>query len=276
MEVLLGGLASIVYGVADFIGGEASRKVNAATVVAWSGAFSLPLLLVVAVAVGGEATTADYALGFTAGALGSIGLVMLFAGLAQGRAAAVAPVSAALGAIVPVVVAVTAGDRPSPWAWVGVALAIPAIALSAWSDDDTGSTRLGLRYGVAAGLGFGGFSSLIGLTSDGSGLLPLVAARGALVLVVLAVGALGVWKLSGFATTPRRMVLSNSVLDVTANITLILALRAGSFALAAVAASFYPAVTVVLAKVVNAEHLLKRQMAGIALTLLALALIAAN
>jgi hypothetical protein len=33
VEVLLGGLSSLLYGVADFLGGEASRKVTAATVV---------------------------------------------------------------------------------------------------------------------------------------------------------------------------------------------------------------------------------------------------
>jgi drug/metabolite transporter (DMT)-like permease len=43
-----------------------------------------------------------------------------------------------------------------------------------------------------------------------------------------------------------------------------------------VAASFYPAVTVILARLVNGESLRKRQMVGIAGTLVALALIAAN
>lgn len=276
MEVLLGGITSILYGVADFLGGEAARKINAATVVVWSGVFSFPLLLMVVLFTGGDATGSDYLIGFAAGVSGAIGLVMLFTGLARGRAATVAPISAALGAVVPVVVAVVAGDRPTLLAWVGVGIAVPAIALSAWTDEGEGKTRSGLTYGAVAGLGFGGFAAIIGLTGDDSGILPLVTARGGLVVVLVVLAGFGAWKLQSFAQTPRGLILANSITDVSANITLIYALRAGSFALAAVAASFYPAATVILAKLINAESLRARQILGIFMTLVALGLIAAN
>ncbi len=276
MEVLLGGIASVLYGVADFLGGEASRKVNAATVVVWSGLFSFPVLLVVVIFTGGDATGADYLIGFAAGISGAVGLVMLFTGLARGRAATVAPISAAIGAVVPVVVAVVTGDRPSLLAWAGVGIAIPAIALSAWTDEGDGKARSGLAFGAIAGIGFGGFAAIIGLTGEDSGILPLVTARGGLVVVLVVLAGIGLWKLQGFARTPRGLILSNSVVDISANITLIYALRAGSFALAAVAASFYPAATVILAKLVNGESLRARQILGIVMTLVALGLIAAN
>lgn len=277
MEILLGGISSVLYGVADFLGGEASRKVNAATVVVWSGVFAFPVLLVVVAFTGGEATAADYLIGFAAGISGAVGLVMLFTGLARGRAATVAPISAALGAVIPVVVAVVAGDRPSLLAWIGVAIAIPAIALSAWTDEgENKKTKSGLVYGAVAGLGFGGFTAIIGLTGDASEILPLVTARGGLIVVLVVLAAFGAWKLQGFAQTPRGLILANSVTDISANITLIYALRAGSFALAAVAASFYPAATVILAKLVNGESLRARQVLGIVMTLVALGLIAAN
>lgn len=276
MEVLLGGITSVLYGVADFLGGEAARRVNAATVVVWSGVLSLPVLLAFAFFTGGDATGIDFLIGFAAGVSGAIGLVMLFTGLARGRAATVAPISAALGAVVPVVVAVVAGDRPSLLAWAGVGIAIPAIALSAWTDEGEGKTRSGLAFGAIAGLGFGGFAAIIGLTGEDSGILPLVTARGGLVVVLVVLAGLGVWKLQGLAKTPGGLILGNSVIDVSANITLIFALRAGSFALAAVAASFYPAATVILAKLVNGESLRARQYLGIVMTLVALGLIAAN
>jgi drug/metabolite transporter (DMT)-like permease len=231
---------------------------------------------VVVVFTGGDATGADYLIGFAAGISGAVGLVMLFTGLARGRAATVAPISAALGAVVPVVVAVIAGDRPSLLAWVGVGIAIPAIALSAWTDEGEGKNRSGLAFGAIAGLGFGGFAAIIGLTGDDSGILPLVTARGGLVVVLVVLAAFGVWKLQGFAQTPRGLILANSITDVSANVTLIYALRAGSFALAAVAASFYPAATVILAKLVNGESLRARQILGIVMTLVALGLIATN
>jgi drug/metabolite transporter (DMT)-like permease len=157
-----------------------------------------------------------------------------------------------------------------------VGIAVPAISLSAWTDDGESNTRSGLAYGATAGLGFGGFAAIIGLTGEDSGMHPLVTARGGLVVVLMVVAGLGVWKLQGFAHTPRGLILANSVTDVSANIMLIYALRAGSFALAAVAASFYPAATVILAKLINSESLRARQIVGIVMTLVALGLIAAD
>ncbi|HEY5890013.1 MAG TPA: DMT family transporter [Acidimicrobiia bacterium] len=275
MEVLLGGLSSILYGFADFLGGEASKKVTSATVVVWSGVLAFPFLLVVGLVIGGDAGLSDYLYGAASGMSGAVGLVMLFAGLARGRAAVVAPLAAALGAVVPVVAGILSGDRPSMTAWAGVVLAVPAIALSAWVEDAGGSIRDGLLFGSIAGISFGAFATLIAQTSQGSNLLPLVVARGSLVVLIVVLSMAGVWAVERrFSQTPRSFVAANSILDVTANVSLLYALRSGSLALAAVAGSFYPAVTVILARTVNGEHLRRRQIAGIALTLFALALIA--
>lgn len=274
MEVFFGGISSLLYGAADFLGGEGARRAPAAAIVFWAGAVSFPSILVVAFLVGGEAGTADYLLGALAGSSGAIGLVFLFAGLGRGRAASVAPVAAAVAAIVPVVVAVIQGERPSALAWLGVAVAVPAIALCAWAADSGEGERGGAGYGVVAGLGFGGFTALIRFTGAESNLLPLVTSRAATMLVVLGLSGLGVWRLTRFGSTPGRIVIGNAILDVSGNVALLLAVRAGSLALAAVAASFYPAVTVIMARVVNSELLLRRQVLGLALTLLAMTAIA--
>lgn len=274
MEVLLGGISSLLYGVADFLGGEGTKKVSAATIVFWSGSISLPLMAITALLVGGDASLADYGFGFAAGVSGVIGLISLFTGLARGSAAVVAPLSAAVGAMVPVAVAVLLGDRPAMLAWIGVAVAIPAIALSAWTTDREGSPRSGLLFGALAGAGFGGFAAIIRFTDDSSGLLPLVAARAGTFGAVALIGLMGIWKINSLKSTPRLLVVGNSLLDVSANVTLLLALRAGEFALAAVAGSAYPAVTVLMAMWVNGEHVRVRQLVGIGLTLLALGMIA--
>ncbi len=276
MEILLGGLSSLLYGVADFLGGEGAKRAPASSIVLWSSVVGFPLIVTTAFVVGGEATIADYALGVAAGGLGAVGLVMLFTGLARGRAAVVAPVAAALSALIPVAAGVLQGERPSGLAWVGVAVGIPAIVLSSWVEEDDGNARGGLWHGVSAGIGFGGFFVVISFTASESELLPLVTARAATMLVVLALAGFGIWRLVGWGSTPTTLVVANGVFDATANVTLLLALRAGSLALAAVAASFYPAVTVLLAKLVNSEHLHVRQAFGLALTLVALGLIAAG
>jgi drug/metabolite transporter (DMT)-like permease len=274
VEVVFGGISSLLYGAADFLGGEGARRAPAASIVFWAGLTSFPLILVAALLAGGEATAADYVLGALAGASGAIGLVFLFAGLGRGRAASVAPVAAAVAAVVPVVVAVVEGERPSPLAWLGVAVAVPAIVLCASVEGRGAADRSGVLFGLVAGLGFGGFTAVIRFTGEESNLLPLVTSRASTMLVVLLSSLLGLWKLTGFGETPRPIVVGNALLDVSGNVALLLAVRAGSLALAAVAASFYPAVTVIMARMVNSEHLLGRQVFGLGLTVLAMTAIA--
>jgi drug/metabolite transporter (DMT)-like permease len=274
VEVILGGISSLLYGVADFLGGEGAKRAPAAAIVLWAGVISFPIILLVALVVGGAAGRVDLLLGAAAGIAGAMGLVSLFAGLSRGNAAAVAPTAAAVAAVLPVIVAVVGGERPSTLAWVGVAVAVPAIVLSSWVADPGDTPRGRFGYGLAAGLGFGGFTAIIGFTDPESNLLPLITSRAATMLAVLALTGLGVWKLVGFGSVPRRVVLGNAVLDVSGNVALLLAVRAGSLALAAVAASFYPAVTVLLARLVNAEHLRSRQIVGLVLTIVAMAAIA--
>lgn len=274
MGVLLGALSALLYGVGDFLGGEGAKRAPAASIVLWAGVVSFPLIAVLAVALGGSASGEDLWLGAWAGAAGAVGLVMLFAGLGKGQAAAVAPASAAVGAIIPVLFGVIGGDRPSLLAWVGVGVAIPAVVLSSWVADSGGASLGGVRYGVLAGLGFGGYAVILDTTSAASGLLPLVPARASTMVVILAVAGLGLWRAVGFRQVPPVIVVANGALDLAGNVTLLLALRSGSLALVGVAASFYPAVTVLLARIVNAEHLRARQLIGVGLTLVALSAIA--
>ena len=275
MGVLLGGISSLLYGVGDFLGGEGAKRVSAPTVVLWAGVISFPLVVLVAGLFGGEVSAADLWLGAAAGGTGAIGLVTLFAGLSRGQAAAVAP-AAAMSAVFPVSVAVIGGQVLTPLTWSGVAIAAPAIILCSWVSEPGATPFGGLWYGLAAGVGFGAYTVIIDLTDDASELLPLIPARASTMLVVLAVSLTGTWDLTSFRSTPRPVIVGNGVLDVTGNVALLAGLHAGSLAAVAVAASFYPAVTVVMARVVNAERLRGRQVTGLIMALAAVAAIAAG
>ena len=274
MGVLLGGLSSAIYGVADFLGGEGAKRVTAPTVVLWAGVFSFPLIVGLALIVGGKAESSDFLLGAAGGTAGAFGLVTLFAGLGRGHAAAVAPAAAVFSGLFPVALALVFGDVVSALTWVGVALAIPAIVLCSWVADRGEVALGGVWYGLAAGLGFGTYTVLIDRTSETSNLLPLISSRAATIVVVGLVGITGLWRVSGWSALPKRIVFGNGLLDVSGNVVLLLALRTGSLAPVAVAASFYPAVTVLMARLVNAEHLRGRQIVGLGLTLVALTAIA--
>lgn len=274
MGVLFGGLSALFYGVADFLGGEGAKRAPAAAVVLWAGVFSAPVIILIALTYGGTASVADYLTGAAAGAAGTVGLVSLFAGLGRGRAAAVAPASAALTAVIPVAAAVVIGESPSSLAWLGVVIAIPAIMLCSWVADPGEVPFGGLRYGLIAGLGFGSYNVIINFTSDESKLLPLITARGSTMAVVLLLSIFGVWKVGGLRSVPLGIVVGSGVLDVGGNVALLVGLRAGSLALVSVSSALYPAVTVVMARVINNERLLSRQVLGLVLTLVAIAIIA--
>jgi drug/metabolite transporter (DMT)-like permease len=274
MGVMLGGLSSLLYGVADFIGGEASKRAPAAAIVLGSGMVAFPFITIAALVMGGDAGWSDWLLGALAGICGALGLVTLFAGLARGKVAAVAPAAAAFGGVIPVVVAVTLGERPSVVAWAGVALAIPAILLCSWVAERGEVPLAGLGYGLAAGIGFGAYTVLISRTAEASKLVPLIPSRAATMVMMLILAFGGVWRLGSVHTVPRGLVLANGLLDVGGNVALLTGLRAGSLALVSISASLYPAVTVAMARLVNREHLRARQVVGLTLTLVALALIA--
>ncbi len=274
MGVLLGGFASVFWGIGDFLGGEGAKRAPAAAVVLWAGIISFPVVVATAVLVGGEILGSDILAALAAGAGGSMGLVFLFAGLSRGHAAAVAPASGAITAIFPVIVAVLTGERPSALAWIGVAVAIPAIVLCSWVTSPGDVPYGGLWYGVVAGFGFGTYTIMINLTSEGSQLLPLIPARAATMTVVLIVAALGVWKVTGFGKVPKAIVAGSGLFDVAANAALLAGLRVGTLALVSVASSLFPAVTVLLARIFNGEHLHVRQVVGLVLTLVAIGAIA--
>ena len=78
---------------------------------------------------------------------------------------------------------------------------------------------------------------------------------------------------------PREIVpkiLVIGLLDMAGNAAFILAAQTGALAIATVLASLYPVMTVILAIAVLREHLSRSHVAGIALTALSIALIAAG
>ena len=273
MGVLLGALSSLLYGVGDFAGGEAARKAPASSVVLWAGLLSFPVILAAALLIGGSASRGDLFYGLAAGSAGAMGLVLLFAGLARGNAAAVAPAAAAVMAVLPLTIAVALGERPTVMAWSGVALAIPAIVLCSWTAERGPVAAGGLSFGVAAGVMFGVYVVLISRTGEASNLLPLIPARLATIGVVATVALSGVWKIQRFGGMSRGWVVGNGLLDVAGNVAFIIGLRIGPLSLVSVAAATSPAVTVALASIINRERLRRRQLVGLLLVLVALALI---
>src|SRR6478736_3069420 len=130
MIELLALVSSVLYGSADFFGGLTARRANTVATVFWSQFVGLVLLLIVLPVL--PATTVsvhDWIWGFIAGLSGGIGVAFLYRALAIGAMAVVAPTTAVIAAMIPVLFAFVVGERLRPLTFLGVILALVAIAL---------------------------------------------------------------------------------------------------------------------------------------------------
>ena len=285
MAALLALVSAIGFGISDFSGGLAARRMPAWMVVLVSNGLALGLAVVIAAAVPGtHLRAADLGWGAAAGTVGVVGVLLLYQGLATAPMALVAPLTAVLSAIVPVLAGTALGERPGAVAYLGVAVAMPAIALisrdpRSAADARSGSGRLprsALLASLGAGVSFGGFYVLLAQTGGDGGAWPLVTQRGASVAILLGAGAVIVARRRPPAPGARGLQLGllAGVTDFAANLAYLLATHRGLLALVAVISSLYPATTVLLARTVLHERLARTQVAGLGLAAVAVTLIA--
>lgn len=283
MAVFLALMSSALWGSADFLGGLLSRRRAAALVVGTSQAVGLVAITLVALPAGALDDPTGYlpwAVG--AGGAGIVGLVCFYAALAAGTMGVVSPI-AALGVVVPVLVGLARGERPSGIQLVGIAVAIAGVVLASGPEL---SGRAGVRpvlLAVVAALGFGLALLFIAEGSRTSTLMTLVTMRvtsvslAALALAValrrVAAGRLGRDRL----VLDRRdaaLVVVVGVGDVAANLTFGLASTRDDVSVVSVLGSLYPVVTVLLARIVLHERLGPAQSFGVAAALGGVAMIA--
>ena len=276
MAVLLALCSATTFGVGDFFGGMASKRVAATAVLLWSHLAGVLLLLASTLVISGEATAHDVGLGAMGGVVGAVGVFLLYQALAIGPMSAVAPITALLAAAVPVGFGFAQGERPETTVLVGMAAACVAIVLV--SAEGGGGFRpsdlRGVGLALGAGLCFGVFFVVLSYTSTASGVWPLVGAR---VTSATLVGALAVTRrVDGAfpATGARLLTLGAGTLDVVANVLYLLAIREGLLSIVSVLSSLYPVSTVLLARLVLGERYARLQRIGIAIALPAALLMA--
>ena len=189
---------------------------------------------------------------------------MLFYGaMARGVISLVAPVTATVGATVPVAFSLVRGERPGSLALLGIGLAVLAVGLVSFVPGEriTGVDGMGLALG--AGAFFGLFYVFLSLADEMPGYgrsRSRASARR---------GARGdrarddTWRRPGSHARPA--VIAIAALEAGAAITLLLALQRGPVSIASVLASLYPVATTFLAAGLLHERLRPTQLVGVAL-----------
>ncbi|MGH7759691.1 MAG: EamA family transporter [Candidatus Dormibacteria bacterium] len=274
MAVLLSLLASLGYGTSDFLAGTAGRRGQAAAVALLAQPLGLAAaLLGLVIFRWAEPTFATLGWGAVSGVGSGLGTLALYRGLARGRMAVVAPLSAVLTAAIPAVAGLAMGNRPGGLALVGIVLALPAVALvsrASGGSEGSGGVVEGLLAGACFALLF------IGLDRAGthSGTWPLVTGQSVSVALIALNWLRGQRPPGGWGRIAP-LALAAGALSGSSNILFLEATGHGPLAVVAVLASLYPATTVLLARVVLRERWTRLQGVGLAVAVAAVVMISA-
>lgn len=274
MGSLLALLSSLLWGTADYLAGNLSKRFKAIAVTGVSQTFGLifgVIVLVIGTQIGSPFIEPNLRMdgyflpGVFAGISGFIGLVAFYSGLSTGRMGVVSPISS-LSVLIPLTVAFIQGERPSTLQIIGIAIAITGAFFASGPEIRGGLPIKPLLYALVAAVGFGGAVTFLAIGSRIDSMHTMVAMRVASVSICLLL-AFRFRTLGGFTLRHVPLLIFIGVADFLANFLLGVATTKGLVSVAMVLGSLFPIVTVLLAFKFLHERLHKVQYLGIALAL---------
>jgi len=276
-SILCGISSALSWGVADFAGGLASRKMSLYLVVFYGYIVGL-LTLLITVALYPDSIPDPDSLLFAslAGITGSISLLILFNSMASGQMSIAAPVSALFAAVIPIIVGIYTQGLPTQLQVVGFGFALFAVCLISLGDikQPFHLERLSNLYlPVLAGIGFG-FSFIAmhyALDGNTSVIFLMIASYTAGTLVTFMFVKI---RRESFSIQRNAMgiVLLHVIFNVAGNFFYLQALKTGRLDVSSALGALYPGATVMLAWLALKERIYLTQWIGIIAALLAIML----
>jgi len=284
LTAAIGTFAALVFGAADFLGGIASRRSHPVLVTAVVALTGLVVLLLFLPFVPGRWSPEAVFWGGLSGVAGCLAIALLYACLAIGPMSILSPLTAVISALVPLGFGLARGEQFGTLGFVGLGLALGAVVLVGFVPEK-GAVRPTLRgvlMAIGSGAMIGAFLVLIDLAPDDSGLVPLLMNRGVNGAIMLAAIGFLLLRASGrgggaartLGAGGVRLAMLGGVVDAVANSLLLLGVRLGDLSVIGVLTALYPAGTILLAATVLKERIAPVQWAGLALALVATALLA--
>ena len=284
------GLAAVLaWGTSDFLGGYATRRANAFlfTVVVNLGG----LLLVGTLA---SASHAPFPSGRSAawvlagGISGGAALAIFYRALSSGRMGLTAPVAAVLGAAIPAVFSMFTEGLPGRIPVLGFGFAVLGLWLITRTEASQGEViqseviqseergaPKGIGLAVLAGIGFASFYLCVRQAGNASMFWVASLTRtGGLIITGLIVLLLG--KFRDITASGVRWGVLTGCIDSVGTMLFVRASQTGRLDEAVVISSLYPAVTVLLARLVLKEHFTRWRFVGLLAALAAVPMIAAQ
>ena len=278
MTVVLALFASLLIGVSDFLGGIASRTRSPLETSLVVFLATLVTLTPIAALLGAsDLTVHDLGLGAVSGLTTSIAYIGFFAAIGHGRISIVAPISAAVTALLPAIAGIVEGNTLSTVARWGVLCAFLAIPLVAYETEDGAadydwSTMRQVIVSILCGVGFAFYFICIGHTHRSSGLWPTVATVVVAIVVTIPIATRGS-VMPSLGSLSRPALAAGVALGI-ADSALTTALQSGPLTVASVLGNLYPLVTIALGVSVLGERVRLWHAAGIALAVAGVAMIA--
>ena len=297
LAILLSLVSAAGYGSSDFAAGLATRRASVLRVTLLAEGVSVAVVGVALALTGaGPPSPQAVAWGSAAGLAGVAGALALYLGFRHAAFSVAATLSAVGSAGFSVLAGLLLGERPTVLALIGISLALPAIAgvsasagvpegeeAGGASSPSPGEPAItgrrwvpaGVSYGLVAGACFALLFIGLNQAGSGSGLWPVFCSQ---VAAVLAVGCVAAF--TGDLRPPEarggRPAAVAGLTGGPATIFYFVATHHGLLAVTAVITSLYPAVTIMLARVVLGERLTAIRLAGLSLAAASVALIAAG
>jgi drug/metabolite transporter (DMT)-like permease len=264
--------AASFWGVSDFTGGYAVRRVDAFLFATLTHASGTLLMVLLARLHGSPFPSASsLAWSLAAGALAGIALAVFYGALAAGKMGLTTPIAAVLSAGIPAAVGMMREGLPGDLPVLGFALAGAGIWLISRSEDGGRPTGLGLA--VLAGLGFAGYFLCIKQAGAGSALWIAGLSRASSFVVTGIVVIVGGHSQKMLASSVALGLFAGCV-DVCGSWLFVRAMQSGRLDSTVVLSSLYPAVTVLLAALLLKERFSRWKTLGMVATLLAVPMIA--
>jgi drug/metabolite transporter (DMT)-like permease len=269
--------ASLTWGVGDFLGGLKARVLPALIVLAVSQPFGLAALGL-AVAVRETGIPGDeVAWSALAAVFGTVGLFAFYRGMAAGAISVVTPIAAVAAGIPVIWGVIVSGDRISGLQAIGFVAAVGgSVAASIEVRPERRQLAAGVGWAALATLAFGAYYVPMHAASTQDWLWPAFLFRCTSVTLVWTVVLIRRMRPSGLRPHWPGLV-AIGLLDTAGNALFAAASsHHGLLSVAAVLASLYPVVTVLLARIVLSERVQRTQDAGVVLALTGVVLITAG
>jgi drug/metabolite transporter (DMT)-like permease len=269
-------LASLTWGVGDFLGGLKSRLMPALVVMAVSQPFGLAAAAIAVAVRGSGPPGPEVAWAALAAVFGTAGLVAFYRGMAAGAISVVVPL-AAIASGIPVIWGLAHGDNVSFLQDVGFVAALGGGLLASI---ERGGQRArfasGTGWAIVALVGFGFYFIPLHASATHDWLWPSLVFRATSVTLVWSSLLLTRQRATG--VRPHLAVLAVvGLLDTGGNTLFAAASEShGLLSVVSVLASLYPVVTVLLARFVLGERVERTQELGIVVTLAGVVLISAG